>query len=93
MYLHDPRHIDVLVKDLGLGQGNSVQTPATHVVTEEEPEMLDQVQRSKYRSQVARCLFFSEDRADITFIVNELCQRMSNSTQQSLAKLKRLVRF
>ena len=29
----------------------------------------------------------------MTFIVNELCQRMSSPTQQSLAKLKRLVRY
>ena len=70
-----------------------MQAPATHDVTGEEPELLDQVQYSKYRSQVARCLFLSQDRADITFIVNELCQRMSNPTQQSLAKLKRLVRY
>ena len=34
-----------------------------------------------------------QDRADFTFIVNELCQRMSSPTQQSLAKLKRLVRY
>ena len=92
VYQHDPRHIDVLVKDLGLENGNSVQTPATPEVTEEEkPEPLSQVQQ--YRSQVARCLFLCQDRADITFIVNELCQRMSNPTQQSLAKLKRLARY
>ena len=89
---HDPRHVDVLVKDLGLEQSNSVQTPATHDVTEEEPEPLDQVQHSKYKSQVASSLFLSQDRANITFIVNENCQRMSNHTQQSFAKLKRLVR-
>ena len=29
-YLHDLRHVDVLVKDLGLEHGNSVQTPAVH---------------------------------------------------------------
>ena len=29
VYQHDPRHVDVLVKDLGLEHGNSVQTPAT----------------------------------------------------------------
>ena len=29
VYQHDPRHADVLVKDLGLEHGNSVQTPAT----------------------------------------------------------------
>ena len=81
----------MLVKDLGLENGNSVQTPAAPNVTEEEKsEPLSQIQHHKYRSQVARCLFLSQDRADITFIVNELCQTMSNPTQQSLAKLKRL---
>ena len=94
MYQHDPRHVDVLVKDLGLEHGNSVQTPATPDATEEEEsEPLSQVRHHKYRSQVARCLFLSQDRADITFIVNELCQRMSSPNEQSLAKLKRLPRY
>ena len=94
MYQHDPRHVDVLVKDSRLEHGNSVQTPATPDATEEEEsEPLSQVEHHKYRSQVARCLFLSQNRADITFIVNELCQRMSGPTQQSLAKLKRLVRY
>ena len=66
---------------------------ATHDATEEEePEPLNQVLHSKCRSQVARCLFLSEDRADIAFIVSELCHRMSNPTQQSFSRLKRLVR-
>ena len=56
-------------------------------------EPLSQIQHHKYRSQVARCLFLSQDRADITFIVNELCQTMSNPAQQGLAKLKRLTRY
>ena len=91
MYQHDPRHVDVLVKDLGLEHGNSVQTPAAPDVTEEEEsEPLSQDQRHRYRSQVARCLFLSQERADITFIVNELCQKMSSPNQQSFAKLKRL---
>ena len=76
MYQHDPRHVDVLVKDFGLEQGNSVQTPAAHDVTEEEPELLDQVQHSKYRSQVGRCLFFSQDRVKLTYI--EECQNPHN---------------
>ena len=94
VYQHDPRHVDVLVKDLGLEHGNSVQTPATHDATEEEePEPLSQDQHSMYRSLVARCLFFSQDRAETTFIVNELCHRVSSPNQQSLASLKRLVRY
>ena len=91
---HDPRHVDVLVKELGLENGNTVQTPAAPMAAEEEEsELLDQVQYHRYRSQVARCLFLSQDRADITFIENELCQTMSNPTQLSLAKLKRLTRY
>ena len=94
VYQHDPRHIDVLVKELGLENGNTVQTPAAPIAAEEEDsEVLSQTQHHRYRSQVARCLFLSQDRADITFIVNELCQTMSSPTQQSLAKLKRLARY
>ena len=93
VYQHDPRHVDLLVKGRGLEQGNTAQTPATHWVTESEAKPLGQAQHSKYRSQVARCLFFSRDRADITFIVNELCQKMSNFDQQCMAKLKKLVRY
>ena len=70
VYQHDPRHVDVLVKDLGIEQDNAVRTPATHDMTEE----------------VARCLFVSQDRSEKPFIVKELCQRMSNPTQQSFCK-------
>ena len=42
---------------------------------------------------MARCLFFSRDRADVTFAVNELCQRMTDPSQHSISKLKRLVRY
>ena len=94
VYQHDPRHVDVLVEDFGLEHGNSVQTPAApDAAEEEEPGPLSQDQHHKYRSQVATCLFLNEDRADITFIVNELCKKKSSPTQRSLAKLERLVRY
>ena len=59
---------------------------------DENPVQLDPELISQYRSHVARCLFLSQDRADMTFAVNELCQKMSDPTQHSFAKLKRLVR-
>ena len=62
VYQYDLRHVDVLVKDLGLEHGNSVQTPATpDVMEEEESEPLSQVQHQQYRSQVSRCLFLIHD--------------------------------
>ena len=73
VYQHDPRHVDVLVKDLGLEHGNSVQTPAKpDVMEEEESEPLSQVQQQQYRSQVSRCLVLSQDRTDTTIIMNEI---------------------
>ena len=34
-----------------------------------------------------------QDRADITFVVNDLCQRMSDPSQRSFNKVKRLARY
>ena len=48
---------------------------------------LDPEQSSKYRSHGARCLFLSQDRADITFAVNELCQRMSDPSQRNTSSI------
>ena len=70
-----------------------MNTATPDVTEEEESEPLSQDQHHRYRSQVARCLFLSQDRADITFIVNELCQKMSSPNQQTLAKLKRLASY
>ena len=61
----------------------------THDVTESEAEPLDRAHHCKYKPQVARCWFFSQDGAEITFIANELCQKMSNPDQQSMGQLKR----
>ena len=60
---------------------------------DDEPEPLSGTEHSNYRSHVARCLFSSQVRADIPFIINELCLKMSDPTHRSLAKLKRLVRY
>ena len=92
LFQHDPRHVDVLVGSLGLVTGNTVQTPTVDDVKDENPVWLEPEQITKCRSHVARCLFFSQDRADSTFAVNELCQRMPHPSQHRFTKLRRLVR-
>ena len=50
-------------------QGKRSGAPARsrHIdVTDDEPEPLDQTKSSNHTSQVARCLFFGQDRADMT---------------------------
>ena len=91
LYQHDPRHVDVLFESLKLENGTTVQTPIVGHAKDETSSEAGPDQTSKYRSHVARCLFFSHDRADITFAVNELCQRMTGPTQQSFAKVTRSV--
>ena len=70
-----------------------MQTPIIDDAIDENPVQLDPDRISKYRSHVARCLFLSQDRADITFAVNGLCQKMSDPTRHNFAKVKRLVRY
>ena len=48
VYQHDPRYVDVLVTDLGHEHDNSMQTPAVHDVTDEEPEPSDQMQSRQH---------------------------------------------
>ena len=93
LYQHDPRRVDVFVANLGLVKGNAVQTPLIDDVKDENPLWQHPKQASEYRSHVARCLFLSPDRADITFAVNELRRRMSDPSAHCFTKLKRLVRY
>ena len=92
--LYGPRHADAIMKDFGLEHGNSVQTSAVFEMTvEEEPEPSSQDQHHWYRSQVVRCLIFSKNRADIKFIVNELCQEMSNPrTKKNIDEFGAMIR-
>ena len=61
--VYQPKHADVLVKDLGLEHGNSLRAPAVHDAIYDERGPLNQSQSSNYRSPVARCLFLSQNRA------------------------------
>ena len=84
LYQHDLRHVDVLVESPGLDIEKTVQTPITDDVKDENPLWSDSEQIIKNKSHVARCcLFLSQNRADMTFAVNELCQRMSDLSQHS----------
>ena len=87
LYQHDPRHVDVLVESLGLENENIVQTPMIDDAKDENA-WLDPDQISKYRSHVARCLFLSQDRADRTFAVNELCQETVRSFTTQLFQIE-----
>ena len=87
MFHNDLRHVDVPVVSLGLENANTVQTPIVVDVKDKNPVCSDPEQISKYRSHVARCVFLSQDRANTTFAVNELCQRMSDPSKHRFTKI------
>ena len=70
VYQHDPRHVDELVKDLGLENGNDV--------TDEEPDPWTKCNPSEYRWQVAECVPRSRTVSDVTSVVK------SDPTHQAL---------
>ena len=55
--------------------------------------MAEPIASQRIQIPVVRCLFLSEDRADVTFAVNELCRRMSDASVHCFTKFKRLVRY
>ena len=76
--------MDVLVESLGLENGNAVQTPITDGLKDENPVWSDSEQIRKYRSHVARFLFLSQDRADITFAVKRVVPKNVRSSNRSV---------
>ena len=82
-YQHDP----------GLENGNTVQTPMFDDVKDENPVQWTQNKSANTDLTWPGACSSSQDKADITFAVNELCQKMSDPTQRSFAELKRLVRY
>ena len=89
VHQHDPRHVDVFVKDFGLEQGNSVQTSATHDVTERRAGV--DGPSSTQQIQVARCkMFVPQSRASRYNVHWErVLSKAVKPTHLSLDKLKR----
>ncbi len=92
----DPRHVEILIKETGLGEANIVVTPGAKA-NEGKGELsdapLDKAAASTYRSCVARANYLALDRPDIAFADKEACRDMSAPTTASWEKIKRVVRY
>ena len=67
----DPRHVEILIKEMGLGEANSVKTPGGKDRERDEngEQPLDKAEASMYRSCVARANYLAQDRAGIAYAV------------------------
>ena len=92
----DQRHIDLIVKELGLDDAKGVSSPGEPEKRwgeEENAAPLDEATASRYRAIVARANYLAADRVDMMYSTNEVCRHMANPTAGAWKKLKRLGRY
>ena len=92
-YKVDPRHVDIVIRELGLQDSKSVKTPFNHESHEDDDQELDDAQALRYRACVARLNYLAQDRSDIQFPVKELCRFMSKPTKGDHNNLIRLGKY
>lgn len=93
-YEADPRHAEIIIKQLGLREGKAAATPGTKASKgDEDGEPLVGEEATNFRALTARANYLAQDRPDITFAVKELTRRMAGPTTKDFADLKRLGRY
>ena len=97
----DPRHVEEVIKALGLEGASPAPSPGvsakgeTRVEDNEssiDPE-LGQEETTVFRAVAARLNYLSQDWSDITFATMKLCSKMSRPDAQDLNNMKTLGRF
>ena len=93
-YEPDQRHVDLVVRGLGLEAAKGAATPGEQKWEEDEnAEELGPEEARKFRGHAARLNYLAADRSDIAFSVKEVCRGMAKPTKGDWKKLKRLVRY
>ena len=92
-YEADPRHVQILVRELGLQNAKDVATLGVTRKYDPECALLSAQEVSRYRSLVMRANYLSLDRPDVSYTAKELARKMSEPNQDDWVGLKRLVRF
>lgn len=91
-YEADPRHVQILLRELGVAGAKPVSSPGVAQQSFENKE-LSAEDTKMYRSLTMRAAYLSMDRPDIIYSVKEAARDMSRPTESSWLKLKRLARY
>jgi len=95
-YEADPRHAELIIKQLNLTEAKGVKTPGEDLKPwseKEDAEPLCARDGTSYRAIAARANYLSPDRADAQYAIKEICRGMSSPTKGDLKKLRRLARY
>ena len=85
----DPRHVDMIIKGMGLVNGKGSDVVGSDVKQSECEEELCKEDAFKFRSLAARCNFLSLDRLDLQYACKEICRRMSSPRTGNWMLLKK----
>ena len=92
-YEADPRHAEVLVRELQVQDKECTVTPGVKRSVEEiegDEPLTKEEDVTSYRALAARANYLSLDRADICFAAKECCRHMSNPTSGDWKALRRI---
>ena len=94
-YEADQRHVEEVVKALGLGESKAAVSPGVRETEQsaEDGEKLGASDTRWFRGLVAKLNFVAQDRPDIQYATKEVCREMSAPTVGGIRRLKRLARY
>ena len=90
----DPRHAELVVRELGLENATPIACPGAKPATGEEGAE-DNIEMSRedarrYRAIAARLNYLAPDRTDIGYALKEAARNMASPMQGDWIKLKRI---
>ena len=95
----DTRHVEVVLKTLGLERAAEVSTPAARRAKKEELVQLSGAVPLKeedvklYRSLVMRINYMAQDRPDLSYVAGSLARGMKAPTSKQWEELRRVGRY
>ena len=90
----DPRHVDILVSDMGLGdESKAMSTPGVRMTDEVDGKECEAESRACYRFLTMRASYFSQDRCELQFAAKELARRKQQPNAKNMQAPMCLVRF
>ena len=90
----DPRHVDLILGELGAPNGN-ISTPIVRLKHEEveDETPLSSAEVTQYRSLCMRAMYISQDRPDLMIVTRELSKGMQKPVSTHLTMMKPLGRY
>ena len=90
-----PEYITTLLKETKMETSNPAATPGTAILKQStnDEAPLDKQEHADYRRAVGKLQWLTYTRPDISFSTKELARDLQQPTQQSLRKLKHLLRY